>query len=118
FASRRRHTRLVSDWSSTCALPISDGAHAELRLRELELPIPDAALLARLRELLLRHVRVGARLLQRLARDELALHQILGALVFAPCKVVVRLRRLLLGGILRLAGGDDYIGARGVWSRA
>src|SRR5262249_56386286 len=23
FSSRRRHTRLVSDWSSTCALPIS-----------------------------------------------------------------------------------------------
>src|SRR5437016_7075696 len=24
FSSRRRHTRLVSDWSSTCALPISE----------------------------------------------------------------------------------------------
>src|SRR5438046_9320662 len=25
FSSRRRHTRLVSDWSQTCALPISPG---------------------------------------------------------------------------------------------
>src|SRR5574341_1231379 len=32
FSSRRRHTRLVGDWSSTCALPIC-AAHARGRLR-------------------------------------------------------------------------------------
>src|SRR6185369_11213338 len=61
----------------------ADGAQAELRLGELELAIPDGALLARLGQFLLRHVRVGARLLQRLAGDELAVHQILRALVLA-----------------------------------
>src|SRR5262249_59343391 len=30
FSSRRRHTRLVSDWSSTCALPISGSAATPL----------------------------------------------------------------------------------------
>src|ERR1043165_517272 len=86
----------------------ADGSHAELRLGELELAIVDAALLARLREPLLGDVRVGARLLQRLARDELALHQILGALVLASGEVVVRLRCLDLGGHLRLARRDAH----------
>src|SRR5438477_2274459 len=29
FSSRRRHTRLTCDWSSTCALPIFDAARVD-----------------------------------------------------------------------------------------
>src|SRR5438093_1884843 len=37
FSSRRRHTRLVSDWSQTCALPIFGNRQAErLGGREIE----------------------------------------------------------------------------------
>src|SRR5205814_2692080 len=38
FSSRRRHTRCLSDWSSTCALPIYEGRRGDAIARPAKRP--------------------------------------------------------------------------------
>src|SRR5688500_19290468 len=46
FSSRRRHTRLQGDWSSTCALPIFGEVMADIQLRLDSLQLPPGVVIS------------------------------------------------------------------------
>src|SRR3989449_11643613 len=53
FSSRRRHTRCSRDWSSACALPISDAYKLwDATLRQIEVVLDDDVLIDRVAEAL------------------------------------------------------------------